>query len=342
MDNGVSVQMCPNDTGAHSNVSKSLSDTREQLEADILAHYKTPEEKLKTVREWLDRQAAITKRKCQYEIDAVAYDRDYFRKHVWQMNEFIAELTAERDALKEQINRFNASKSEENAENDTSKGVLNNFDVQNDTREQLEADIRAWHRDTPFATKPRVQTLLGWLDRQAAITEREIAERREEYGKLPCGGTDCMELVNELQAKRDELKERIAELTAEVEKHRKRANDAERGVLSDEWYVARDRYEDDIAELTSERDHFRKHVNHLMALIADIARKQPYTFDPEAPYMTLDTIGDYIDELHGDVASMRAERDELRHANNTLRASVAGLKMTVERLTGREPADMGN
>ena len=66
-----------------------------------------------------------------------------------------------------------------------------------------------------------------------------------------------------------------------------------------------------VDSLTAERDHFRKHVNHLMALIADIARKQPYTFDPEAPYMTLDTIGDYLDELHGDVASMRAERDQL-------------------------------
>lgn len=67
-----------------------------------------------------------------------------------------------------------------------------------------------------------------------------------------------------------------------------------------------------VEKLTAERDHFRKHVDQLKALIADIARKQPYTFDPEAPYTTLDTIGDYLDELQGDVASLRAERDELR------------------------------
>ena len=46
-------------------------------------------------------------------------------------------------------------------------------------------------------------------------------------------------------------------LTAEVEKQRQRANEAERGALSDEWYVARDRYEDDVAALTAERDELR-------------------------------------------------------------------------------------
>lgn len=64
-----------------------------------------------------------------------------------------------------------------------------------------------------------------------------------------------------------------------------------------------------VDSLTAERDHFRKHVNHLIALIADIARKQPHTFDPEAPYETLDTIGDYLDELQGDVANLTSERD---------------------------------
>lgn len=267
-----------------------------------------------------------------------------------------------------------------------------------DSREQLEADAMCDAKMLWNSADECIIVIRGWLDRQAAITERECMSR-DTSERVGWDCAECAEgLGKELDARCDPLKERIAELTAEVEKHRQRANDAERGVLSDEWYVARDRYEDDIAELTSERDHFRKHVNHLMALIADIARKQPYTFDPEAPYMTLDTIGDYLDELHGDVASMRAERDELqakvdeltaernefadelkldaialdelrkqvdeltaerdqlsrdleaehalvvqfehdneelRHANNTLRASVAGLKMTVEKLGAR-------
>lgn len=62
--------------------------------------------------------------------------------------------------------------------------------------------------------------------------------------------------------------------------------------------------------LTAERDHFHKHVNRMMDLIADIARKQPYTFDPEAPYETLDTIGNYLDELQEQVDTLTAERDE--------------------------------
>lgn len=83
-----------------------------------------------------------------------------------------------RDALKEQINRYNASKSEDNAENDTSKGVINKFDVQNDTREKLEADVKEtidfWGAAYPDA---RVCVALSWLDRQAAITEREAFMR---------------------------------------------------------------------------------------------------------------------------------------------------------------------
>lgn len=39
---------------------EQVNDTREKLEADILVHYKTPAEKLETVKGWLDRQAAIT------------------------------------------------------------------------------------------------------------------------------------------------------------------------------------------------------------------------------------------------------------------------------------------
>lgn len=162
----------------HSNVSKNLTDTREKLEADVLAHYKTPEEKLKTVREWLDRQAAITEREC----------------------------------MEQATTRY-----------------------------------------------------IGW----------DCAECAEGLGK-------------ELDARCDPLKERIAELTAE-------------------------------------RDHFRKHVNHLMALIADIARKQPYTFDPEAPYMTLDTIGDYLDELQDRVDSLTAEVEAQRkRANDAERGVLNG------------------
>lgn len=148
------------------------------------------------------------------------------------------------DALKEQINRFNASKSEEIAENGTSKGDINNFDVQNDTREKLEADIRAWHRDTPFATKPSVQTLLGWLDRQAAITRVEVDEMRDcadcSEGML----ANMQQQVDELTAERDRLQAKVDELNASWRK----ANDgwAEANAEAERWRQKRDQLSRDL------------------------------------------------------------------------------------------------
>ena len=109
----------------------------------------------------------------------------------------------------------------------------------NDSREQLEADVHgAVHGAYAYEDYIPVDMIIGWLDRQAVITERETSERHKKF----CAW--CEQVTDG----------RIAELNAEVEKQRQRANDAERGVLSDEWYVARDRYEDDVAELTAERD----------------------------------------------------------------------------------------
>ena len=77
---------------------------------------------------------------------------------------------------------------------------------EHDTREEIEADIDCYRdEESPDCLRVPIYRVHSWLNRQAAITDREIAERREEYGKLPCGGTDCMELVNELQAERDKL-----------------------------------------------------------------------------------------------------------------------------------------
>lgn len=63
--------------------------------------------------------------------------------------------------------------------------------------------------------------------------------------------------IKQLITDRAELQHRVDSLTAEVEAQRKRANDAERGVLSEEWYVCRDRYEDDITELKAENKRLR-------------------------------------------------------------------------------------
>lgn len=46
-----------------------------------------------------------------------------------------------------------------------------------------------------------------------------------------------------------------------------------------------------------------------------------------------------LDAEHALVVQFEHDNEELRHANNTLRASVAGLKMTVERFKARESGD---
>ena len=144
---------------------------------------------------------------------------------------------------------------------------------QSDSRERLEADVRN-QTECSWVTAPHWK-VIDWLDRQAAITERECIDQH--------------------------IADQIGSMWKD-EKVRK--------------------LQDQVDSLTAERDHFRKHVDQLVTLIADIARKQPYTFDPEAPYSTLDTIGDYLDELQGDVASLRAERDELRERLGAMTAAL--------------------
>ncbi len=246
MDNGVSVQMSPNDTGAHSNVSQNLSDTRERLEADI-AEYKRFHASDKLIdlmlvdvaRCWLDRQAAITECELCGRCSPYATAKDYL--------DTIDSLTAERDVLKAKLETYGKVPDQDECKKQQPM-------ESGDTREKLEADVRGWYSHTvstlvwpPDKNKSTdvlmvpEDTVLSWLNRQEAITSSEW-----------CWSNDALE--EELTRKEAE----VAELKAEVKKQRQRANEAERGVLSDEWYVARDRYEDDVAALTAERDELRE------------------------------------------------------------------------------------
>ena len=351
---------------SHSNVSKNLSDTREQLEADELPSNDACailRKNLYGVGD-LGRAMGILEpnelvggsgdRAYIFERLADLIERDYVRR------DGIAELTAERDALKKLISQSDAPEPGESTESGIPKDEICDFD---DSREQLEADILA-HYKTP---EEKLKTVREWLDRQAVITERKASEWHKKF----CAW--CEQVTDR----------RIAELTAEVEKHRQRANDAERGVLSDEWYVARDRYEDDVAALTAERDEWRtkcetrefaykqadaerkRYSKQIDSLIAerDILKERVARFDSIS---SIDGIANLLvqfedltaerDELEMRVNSLVAElgdaegsanilerqRDELKAelktANdtiNTLRASVAGLKGTVEKLRAR-------
>ena len=143
-----------------------------------------------------------------------------------------------------------------------------------DTREKLEADIRAWHRDTPFATKPSVQTLLGWLDRQAAITRAEVFEDGE-FDCMTCG------------AKR-ELQERVDSLTAEVQAQ-----------------------QDDIAELTDERELYRENMIAQTKRVAELTAERDELKERVARFDSISNI-DGIANLLVQFEDLTAERDQLQ------------------------------
>lgn len=111
--------------------------------------------------------------------------------------------------------------------------VTNDGEMLHDTREQLEADVRkhyAYSTTTlmypPLANKTTdmlsalpVDTVIGWLDRQAAITEREFFETACQ-GCERLGGDDD-DTLGELKAERDELAQRIQTLELEITKRDK-------------------------------------------------------------------------------------------------------------------------
>lgn len=152
-----------------------------------------------------------------------------------------------------------------------------------DSRERLEEDVReiCWGYDfyrndaqkhylyergldvredivtTNYDGHVLATVIMHLLDRQAAITRREFDGECEF----------CQSEVARLQNHVDDLK-------AEVEAQRKRANDAERGVLNKAWYVSRDRYEDDIAELTAELDKANNAGDKLMNKLIDMTTER--------------------------------------------------------------------
>lgn len=173
-----------------------------------------------------------------------------------------------------------------------------------DTREKLEADVRQYANPSGYKNTLGAsweKKMLSFLDRQAAITSAEW-----------CWSNDALE--EELTRKESE----IAELKAEVEKQRQRANDAERGVLSDEWYVARDRYEDDVAALTAERDRYEvlavnaeqwKDERDQLSkdLTAEHALLTQFEYDNEQ-------LREHAADLTAEIIAARRKVDELREA----------------------------
>ena len=358
MDNGVCVHMCPYDTGAHSNVSQNLSDTREDmlcvdhegnvtlckipdtrelLEADVRSeYYGGIESEADEIIGWLDRQAAITRRECADERE------NLLTEAIATCTKKISKLEAERDALKEQINRFNVPKSEENAENGTSKGVLNTFDVQNDTREQLEADVRDVVTILLMAASGGFEGSTGNVMKNAKVL-LDMPKERALDSEVFLALADMVERERaELTAERDEWRTKC-----ETREFAYKQADAERK-----------RYSKQIDSLIAERDILKERVARFDSIssidgIANLlVQFEDLTAEREKLLAKVDELTAERDQLSRDLTAEHAlvvqfEHDnekikaDLKTANdtiNTLRASVAGLKETVEKLKAHETA----
>lgn len=199
--------------------TQALSDSRERLEADV---YQAAEEMdrfycgekfidTRKIIAWLNRQAAITEHEVKLR-ELYKFEENH-RANIdateevnRKLNERIAELTAELETYRKYTEQGECEKlqSEKNG----------------DTREQLEADVHRaifqWGWDSEWSrNEHRINECVvrSWLNRQAAITERECREQ-------PCNNISCsIALGNQnLIAENRELHKHVDNLTAERDK----------------------------------------------------------------------------------------------------------------------------
>lgn len=194
-----------------------------------------------------------------------------------------AELTAELDAAKQQINLFDAPKSVETSENPASKCEISDFE---DSRDKLEADIRQYANpegNTGTLGACWERKMLEFIDRQAAITERET-KLRELY-KFE---ENHREHIRSLEETNRKLNERIAELTAE--RDNLKANNEQLHILAGEQAATIDELQKQVDELANagrkmstelanmqdyitkvraEREHYREKCSKMATIIHD-------------------------------------------------------------------------
>ena len=168
-------------------------------------------------------------------------------------------------------------------------GTVDNGEA--DSRERLEADIREKADEFErfmcgegFINMPMI---LGWLDRQASITERELCGRCSPYATAK----DYLDTIDSLTAERDELdemRERYARALNQI------ADALGVEITDDAETHAREMAA--IEKLRAERDGLHKRIAELEAERCD------RTFD----------IGRHYDKAMERIAELEAERDALK------------------------------
>ena len=122
MDSAVYVQKCPNescrqyaDQGERAELPDCESDSREKLEADvrdwtITTNAVFPENRVKSVKGFLDRQAAITHSIDAWNIKWLEDERESLQTQVDELQEQVNDLTIDRNNWRERFNKANSEK----------------------------------------------------------------------------------------------------------------------------------------------------------------------------------------------------------------------------------------
>lgn len=280
MDMSLSVQKCPNDEPPESDVVAILRKYANFWSLSHETHTQCDSNwEVTTMRALADMIERDYVSRQDFEAQhrtlcAVREQRDEWKAKAEQAQESYFDAKSDRDAwharyvtLQDGAHLKAHSKTEQNLSEQSES-----LSDEADSREKLEADVREWANafnselDDCYCEETinagHVAMILRWLDRQAAITERETTLRElYKFEENHRWHISQIEEVRDLWiAKANKVREENEELQARVD------------------------------ELTAERDQLTNAINELQ-------KKQPYCYNPEQPLDTLNTIGRYIDEL---------------------------------------------
>ena len=128
------------------------------------------------------------------------------------------------------------------AKNDVSGNAAHFNDEKVDTREQLEADVREWVDDIGWLSDKETQVadFIAWLDRQAAITERETFNHySDELERRANREQKLQEQVDRLTRERDNLAKDLNDMMRSMDKLCDRFRDASSSALDNAHEIQR-------------------------------------------------------------------------------------------------------
>ena len=129
-----------------------------------------------------------------------------------------------------------------------------------DSREKLEADVREWMHEHIIQPHDNITQLIGWLDRQAAITANESSYDVSFFTEF------ATQVAESIADERDELQAKVDELQSENERLREHMEKVDCDCDCCNWQAERDSLQDRIKQQS-------ELIESLYAKLHDSARR---------------------------------------------------------------------